>query len=267
MRQNISRTSAARCVEFSVFAQPPDGPAGYPGVQTMPPVTTPPLSVIIPALDAAASLPAALASLEEGRTAGLLREVIVVDGGSADATAALARAGGARLVASPRGRGRQLAAGGAAAAGAWLLFLHADTRLGAGWSGPVGAFIADAANGGRAGYFRFRLDDDARAARRLEAAVRWRCRALALPYGDQGLLLSAALYRALGGFRPLPLMEDVELARRLGRRRLRALAADAVTSAARYRRDGYVARPLRNLSCLALYLLGLPPRLLLRLYG
>lgn len=104
------------------------------------------------------------------------------------------------------------------------------------------------------------------AARRLEAAVRWRCRLLALPYGDQGLLLPAALYRALGGFRELPLMEDVDLARRLGRHRLVALAVDAVTSAARYRRDGYVARPLRNLCCLALYFLGVPPLLLQRLY-
>ncbi|HXZ03029.1 MAG TPA: TIGR04283 family arsenosugar biosynthesis glycosyltransferase [Stellaceae bacterium] len=226
----------------------------------------PPLSVVIPALDAADTLPAALAALEEGRTSGLLREVIVVDGGSGDATAALARAGGARVLAAPRGRGLQLAAGGAAAAGAWLFFLHADTRLARGWSQAVGAFIAAPANRRRAGYLRLRLDDESRAARRIEAAVRWRCRALALPYGDQGLLLSAALYRELGGFRTLPLMEDVDLARRLGRGRLAALAADAVTSATRYRRDGYIARPLRNLCCLALYFLGVPPRLLLRLY-
>jgi rSAM/selenodomain-associated transferase 2 len=227
----------------------------------------PPLSIIIPTLDAAAALPAALAALAEGHERGLIREVLVADGGSQDATAALAEERGARVIAAPRGRGAQLAVGGAAAAGAWLLFLHADTRLGPGWAAAVAAFIGDAGNDRRAGYLRFRLDDAAPAARRVEAVVAWRCRRLALPYGDQGLLIAAPLYREVGSFRALPLMEDVDLARRLGRHRLVPLAADAVTSATRYRRDGYVARPLRNLGCLALYFLGLPPRVILRLYG
>ena len=229
--------------------------------------TSPPLSVIIPTLDAAACLPATLAALDEGRSPGLLSEVLVVDGGSADETVALARAHGAHVVAAPRGRGIQLAAGGAAATGDWLLFLHADTRPGRGWSEATAGFIADPANRARAGYLRFCLGDSGSAARRIEAAVRWRCSRLALPFGDQGLLIAAALYRALGGFRPLPLMEDVDMVRRLGRHRLVPLGADAITSAARYRRDGYVMRPLRNLACLSLYFLGVPPRLLLRLYG
>jgi hypothetical protein len=127
--------------------------------------------------------------------------------------------------------------------------------------------MAHEGNRARAAYLRFRLDDRSPAARRIEAIVDWRCRLLALPYGDQGLLIAAAFYRALGGFRPLPLMEDVDLVRRIGRRRLVPLAADAVTSAARYRREGYLSRPLRNLGCLALYFLGLPPRVILRLYG
>src|SRR5260370_24392739 len=109
--------------------------------------------------------------------------------------------------------------------------------------------MGDAGNAGRAGCLRFRLDDATAAARRVEAAVAWRCRRLALPYGDQGLLIAAPLYRAVGGFRPLPLMEDVDLARRLRRRRLAPLAADALTSAARYPPDGYVVRPLRHLGC------------------
>ena len=230
-------------------------------------VSAPPLSVIIPTLEAGATLPATLAALAEGRAAGLLREVVVVDGGSADATLTLAQAAGARVVAAPRGRGIQLATGGAVAEGDWLLFLHADTCLGRGWSAVVARFIADPANHRRAGYLRFCLDDEARAARVIEAATRWRCRRLALPYGDQGLLLSAALHREIGGFRPLPLMEDVDIVRRLGRARLAALAADAVTSAARYRRGGYLRRPLRNLCCLALYFLGVPPRLLRLVYG
>ena len=226
----------------------------------------PPLSVIIPTFDAAPLLPAALRSLGEARSFGLLREVVIADGGSRDDTPAIAAAWGARVVTAPRGRGAQLAAGAAAAQGAWLLFLHADTRLLPEWSREVTAFIADRGNRGRAGYLRFRLDDASRGARRLEAAVAWRCRRLALPYGDQGLLIAAELYHGVGGFRSLPLMEDVEFVRRLGRRRLVPLALDAVTSAARYRRDGYVWRPLRNLCCLGLYFLGVPPRLILPLY-
>jgi rSAM/selenodomain-associated transferase 2 len=225
------------------------------------------LSVIVPALDAAAVLPAMLAALEEGRAGALLGEVIVVDGGSKDGTAASAEAAGAQFIRAARGRGAQLAAGGVAARGDWLLFLHADTQLAPGWAAAVAAFIAEPANQHRAAYMRFRLNDRSAAARRMEALVAWRCRTLALPYGDQGLLIAAPLYRAIGGFRALPLMEDVDLVRRLGRERLVQLPTDAITSAARYRREGYVSRPLRNLGCLTLYFLGLPPRFILRLYG
>jgi rSAM/selenodomain-associated transferase 2 len=194
-------------------------------------------------------------------------EVIVADGGSRDGTLAAAVTGGARVIAAPSGRGQQLARGADAARGQWLLFLHADTRLTAAWPAAVEAFIAEPVDAARAGYFRFCLDDEERAARRIERLVAWRCRHLALPYGDQGLLISRALYREVGGYRPFPLMEDVDLVRRLGRARLAPIACDAVTSAARYRREGYIKRPLRNISCLTLYFLGVPPQRLALLYG
>ena len=218
------------------------------------------LSIVIPTLNAAASLPATLASLDELPDA----QRIVVDGGSSDATIACARARGAEIVTAPRGRGGQLAAGAQAARGAWLLFLHADTVLAPGWRGPVEAVMAGDPD--RVGYFRFRLDDDAPAARRLEHRVAWRCRMFGLPYGDQGLLMSRRCYDAVGGFRPLPLMEDVDLVRRVGRARLVGLDHAAVTAATRYRQAGYRRRSARNLLCLALYFLGLPPRVLVRLY-
>jgi rSAM/selenodomain-associated transferase 2 len=193
--------------------------------------------------------------------------VNVADGGSRDRTAELARARGARVIACERGRGTQLAAGAAAATGDWLLFLHADTELALGGSAAAGRFMADSANLHRAAAFRFRLDDAAPAARRLEMLVAWRNRVLALPYGDQGLLISRAFYDALGGYRRVPLMEDVDLVRRIGRSRLTLLDATATSSAARFRRGGYVRRPLRNVVCLALYFAGLPPRWIARLYG
>lgn len=220
------------------------------------------LSAVIPALNAAESLPRSLAALTKAGTVG---EVVVVDGGSQDATAAVARACGTRVAAAPRGRGGQIAAGIAAARGDWLLLLHADTVLAPGWEGAARAHMRESP--GRAGYFRFVLDSADPRARRLERRVAWRCRALGLPYGDQGLLISRALLDAAGGVRPLPLMEDVDLARRLGRARLAALDGDAVTSAARWEREGWRRRSLRNLGCLALWGIGVPPRAIARLYG
>lgn len=222
------------------------------------------LSVVIPSLDAANTLPGVLRALAEG---GGEVEVVVVDGGSADATPQLAAASGATAVTAPRGRGGQLAAGARRASAPWLLFLHADTVPAPGWWRETRAFMADPANAGRAAAFRFALDDGSAAARRLEALVAWRSRRLGLPYGDQGLLLSRRLYESVGGYRPLPLMEDVDLIRRIGRNRVVMLETPAVTSATRYRRDGWLWRPLRNLGCLALYFAGVPPHLIARLYG
>jgi rSAM/selenodomain-associated transferase 2 len=218
------------------------------------------LSVVIPTLDAAVHLPGALAALR-----GVPDEVLVADGGSADGTRELAERLGARVVVAPRGRGIQLAAGIAAARGDWLLLLHADTRLDPAWPTAANDFMAT--HGEYAGYFRFVLDVEDRRARRLERLVAWRCRRLALPYGDQGLLLSRKLLDQVGGVRPLPLMEDVDLVRRIGRRRLIGLEVAAVTSAARWQRDGWYRRSLRNLGCLAMYRAGVPPRLLARIYS
>ncbi len=216
------------------------------------------LSVVIPTLNAAPALPATLASLDAAA------EVVVADGGSTDGTEGLARSLGATVIAAPRGRGAQLAAGIAAARGPWLLLLHADTRLAPGWVGAVRAAMAEP---GRAFHFRFALDDAAPAARRLERAVAWRCRALALPYGDQGLLIHCDLLAAVGGMRPLPLMEDVDLVRRLGRARLGALDVVALTSAERWRREGWWRRSARNLLCLSLWFLGVPARIIARVYA
>ncbi|WP_135468781.1 TIGR04283 family arsenosugar biosynthesis glycosyltransferase [Crenalkalicoccus roseus] len=220
------------------------------------------LSIVLPTLNAAQCLGPTLAACAEAGA-----ELVVADGGSRDRTAEVAIAAGARLIRSPPGRGVQLAAGAAAARGAWLLFLHADTRPAPGWAAAARAFMAEPANAGRAAHFAFALDDPSPQARRLERRVAWRCRVLGLPYGDQGLLLSRALYEQVGGYRPLPLMEDVDLVRRLGRRRLAALPVAATTSAERWRREGWRRRSARNLLCLSLWFLGVPPGLIRRVYG
>jgi rSAM/selenodomain-associated transferase 2 len=218
------------------------------------------MSVVIPTLNAAGCLPRTLASVAGPPVA----EIVVVDGDSADGTPRVAAELGARAIAAPRGRGPQIAAGLAEAAGPWLLLLHADTQLGAGWREAAGEHMRTAPD--RAAYFRFALASDDPRARRLERLVAWRCRVLALPYGDQGLLIHRDLLDRVGGARPLPLMEDVDLVRRIGRRRLVALNVPATTSAEKWERDGWRGRSLRNLACLALYGAGVPPRLIARLY-
>ena len=216
------------------------------------------LAVVIPTWNAARTLGATMASLKPGRD--LIGETVVADGGSSDGTRELAEELGARVIAAPKGRGNQLREGIAGTRSDALLVLHADTRLSPDWPDRPPRH-------GRAGYFRLRLDDSAYGARRVERLANWRAASLGLPYGDQGLWLERSLYEAVGGYRPLPLMEDVDLVRRIGGARLEALPALAVTSADRYRRDGYWRRPFRNLACLSLYLAGLPPERIARFYG
>jgi rSAM/selenodomain-associated transferase 2 len=232
-------------------------------------VDEPSISVIIPALNAEGPLPGSIAALRRGMSGLHLREIIVVDGGSQDDTREKALAQGARVVACDPGRGQQLRHGATQAGGDWLLFLHADTRLSPDWGNAAARFMAESMKMGepRAAVFRLKLDDTDERARRVERLARWRARALGLPYGDQGLLIGRAFYGELGGYRPMALMEDVEFVRRIGKSRLVELPCDAVTSAARYRRDGWYRRPVRNLLVLALYLLGLPQGVLRRVYG
>ncbi|MGH6989705.1 MAG: TIGR04283 family arsenosugar biosynthesis glycosyltransferase [Stellaceae bacterium] len=228
----------------------------------------PVMDVVVPTLDAAALLPATLAALASSRDAGLIARVIVSDGGSTDATPAVATAHGCAIVSAPRGRGPQLAAGAAAACAPWLLFLHADTVLATGWADAARRFIAQHDDcWPAAAVFRLCFDDPTGTARLLEALVALRVRLFALPYGDQGLLISRRLYRDVGGFHPLPLMEDVDLVRRLGRRRLRVLDATAVTSAARYRGAGYLWRMARNSLCLGMYFSGVQAARIAKHYG
>ncbi|NUH64865.1 TIGR04283 family arsenosugar biosynthesis glycosyltransferase [Sulfitobacter sp. S0837] len=221
-----------------------------------------PISVVIPTLDAAKVLPACLGALVEGVQADLIREVIISDGGSQDGTGQLAEGWGAEVVIGAPSRGGQLRRGCAVAQGDWLLVLHADTVLAPGWAAAVQSHMAH--HTAAAGWFHLRFDHGGVAARVVASWANLRSR-MGLPYGDQGLLLSRALYEAVGGYSDQPLMEDVALAGAL-RGRLRALQAVAVTSAEKYRRQGWLRRGGRNLWTLIRYMMGVPPAKLAEAY-
>lgn len=223
------------------------------------------ISVIVPTFNAAQTLASTLDALAPQR-AGLIREVVISDGGSDDETLKIAKRYDCKVVRASKGRGTQLRHGASFASGDWLLFLHADTRMTDNWADVVSEFAAWPNAIRSAGAFRFRLDDERTSARLLEIVVAMRSRLFALPYGDQGLFISRQLYDEVGGFSEFPLMEDVDIIRRIGRRRLTMLPADAVTNAERYRRGGYLRRSIRNLFCLGLYFLGVAPAKIAKLY-
>jgi rSAM/selenodomain-associated transferase 2 len=222
----------------------------------------PAVSVIVPVLDEVRSLEAALASVgDQARV-----EIIVVNGGErTPAMAALERAAPhVSWLMSPPGRGRQMNVGARRARGDWLLFLHADTRLPAGW-------VDELERAGRqsrvvGGSFRFRLDADRWWARALERGVAARVRWLDLPYGDQALFVRRETFVALGGYREMPLMEDVDFVRRMRRAgRLHHSRLPAVTAARRWEADGWIRRSAENVILLLLFLAGVSPaRLALR---
>jgi rSAM/selenodomain-associated transferase 2 len=173
-----------------------------------------------------------------------------------------------RCIEAAPGRGSQLNAGAAVARGEWLWFVHADSRLPDAW---LEAFrnldrLPSAVVGGA---FRFRLDSHAWQARVLERGVALRVRWFNLPYGDQGIFVRRDIFAQLGGFRAIPLMEDVEFMGRLkAAGELRHLTLSLVTSARRWERDGWWRRSVKNLATLLLYRLGVSPdRLARRYYG
>jgi len=222
-----------------------------------------PVSVIIPTLNAASGLPACLGALGEGLEVGLIRELILTDGGSMDETAAIAEAAGAIWLAGSAGRGAQIARGVVASQGAWLLILHADTVLEAGWSRAVLDHIKSAPT--KAGFGQLAFAARGAAPRLVAGWANLRARLFGLPYGDQALLVAAETLATAGGYPELPLMEDVALARAL-RGQLVPLGFTALTDAQKYETEGWVLRGGKNLWLLMRFFCGADPAALAQLY-
>ena len=218
------------------------------------------ISVVVPTDNAERLLPRCFDSLIAGAVRGVVREVIVSDAGSTDSTLLIADGAGAHILHSRKNRGAQMAEAAAIAKSDWLLFLHPETALETGWDVEAESFISQSVmEQPRAAVFRFALEDFGGEARRAEAKANLRAALYALPYGDQGLLIPKRLYQKLGGYRALADMEDADLVRRIGRRRLVGLRSRAIN----------VARPhtgtLRGLALALLHALRVPSRLLANL--
>ncbi|MVO16103.1 TIGR04283 family arsenosugar biosynthesis glycosyltransferase [Parasedimentitalea huanghaiensis] len=220
------------------------------------------ISIVIPTLNAEEELPACLETLMEGLAAGLIRELVVSDGGSKDATVQVAEAAGARVITGDASRGGQLQRGCIAARGNWLLVLHADTQLVAGWSSVVARHLDQGQ--GRPAYFGLRFRATGLMPVLVAGWANLRARVLGVPFGDQGLLIRRRDYEAAGGYPDQPLMEDVALVRRMNG--LVALQSDALTSAKRYEQQGWLRRGTRNLWLQLRYLIGARPDTLARSY-
>jgi rSAM/selenodomain-associated transferase 2 len=212
------------------------------------------LSVVIPALNEADWI---VAAIESARAPDV--EVLVVDGGSRDATRELAAGAGARVVSSPAGRAEQLAAGVRASYGDAILLLHADTRLPCGFDQAIASALEDVRTIG--GAFRMRFEETGWALRLIEWGVRLRTAIFGLAYGDQALFVRRRTLGEIGGIPLVPIMEDLDLVRAMrGCGRLALLDLPVITSARRYRARGVTRTLLRNAGASAAWLLGVDRR-------
>ena len=224
---------------------------------------TAPVSIVIPTLNSATQLPPCLTAVFEGVAEGIIREVIFADGGSVDGTEALARSVGAKFVSASQGRGGQICAGVEASQGDWVLVLHSDTVLSDGWAATLRGVLH---NIDRAYFFGLRFSTGGFSARLVAGWANFRSSILGLPYGDQGLFLTRALYDQVGGYPDIPLMEDVAISRRLRGRKTALFSVTATTQADRYLAEGWARRGTRNLWLLAQYKMGRAPASLARRY-
>lgn len=222
----------------------------------------PSITIVIPALNEGKRILHTLDAIEPASEL----EVIVADAGSTDDTPRLAASWGARVILAPRCKARQMNAGAAVARGEVLLFLHADTLLPRGFRREIIRTMARP--GVSAGAFRLRFDGKRSLFLRIiECTANWRAHYLQMPFGDQGIFLRKTVFREVGGFPRIPIMEDVEIVRRLRRRGcIMVVPLCVVSSARRYERDGAIRRTLINKAVFFGYLFGVSPNRLLGLY-
>lgn len=221
------------------------------------------ISIIIPVIDEEDTISETLES-----TKGAQGDVewIVVDGGCRDGSIKKARDLGANVIESVAGRSRQMNEGARAAKGDMLLFLHADTRLPRGWENHIRRILGQ--DGTVAGAFRLSIDDPFPGLRLIEKLAHFRAARMKMPYGDQAIFMTKETFFEVDGYPEIPIMEDFEMMRRLGRRgRIEIAPATVLTSAHRHREIGFLKTTLVNQGIILAYLFGISPERLSSWYG
>lgn len=219
------------------------------------------ISIIIPTLNEAENIKEAIATTQPNTNI----EVIVIDGGSQDDTVAIAQSLGVKVISSSPGRAAQMNTGAVAATEEILLFLHADTCLPTGFDDMVRTALQQP--GTVAGAFKLRIDASLFSLRWVEWGINVRSHFYQMPYGDQAIFLTKAVFQQIGGFPELPIMEDFELMRRLKRiGRIVIIPTPVVTSARRWLQKGVFKTTLLNQIVIIAYLLGVSPERIRRWY-
>ena len=219
------------------------------------------ISIIIPTLNEADNIKEAIATTQPNTNI----EVIVVDGGSQDNTVAIAQSLNVKVISSSPGRAVQMNTGAVAATGEILLFLHADTCLPAGFDDMVRRALQQP--GTVAGAFKLRIDASLLSLRWVEWGINVRSHFYQMPYGDQAIFLTKAVFQQISGFPELPIMEDFELMRRLKRiGRIVIIPTPVVTSARRWLQKGVFKTTLLNQIVIIAYLFGVSPERICRWY-
>ena len=183
-------------------------------------------------------------------------KIIIVDADSCDLTIQMSKKYNIKIIKSLKGRGPQLILGAEHAATDWIFFLHSDTIIKKNNIIDINQFITNTLNNNKAASFKIKFNTNNIWSNLLSILVNIRSKYLKLPYGDQGLLISKSFYKNIGGYKNIPIMEDVEIIRAIGFRNIKILNSYIITDAARFENQGWIYRPMINLFCLTLYFLG-----------
>ncbi len=209
------------------------------------------VTLVIPTYNAEKTINTTLSILKNK-----IKNIIIIDGKSKDQTREICRKYNTQLFISKRNRGVQLNLGAEKVVTNWIFFLHADSILDNTAIEEIYAFISNDKNKYKAASFKLKFNQKNIYSSFLSKIVIFRSKYLKLPYGDQGLIISKVFYNKIGGFKALPIMEDVEIIRNIGFKNIKILNSYIITDSIRYKSEGWLIRPLINLYCLTLYILG-----------
>lgn len=219
------------------------------------------ISIIVPTLNEAANIHKTIAKAKES----INTEIIVVDGGSQDETVDIAREMGVQTLITKAGRGNQMNAGALVATGEIFIFLHADTLLPSRFDMIVRQALSE--EGALAGAFELKIDSSELCLRLIEKGANWRARLLLLPYGDQAIFVWASIFKKIGGFADMPIMEDFHFMRKLQPLgKIKIVPYPVLTSARRWQKLGVLKTTLLNQLVIIAYFLGVPPHSLAKWY-